>query len=137
VGGQLFRFGQHSIMTAPSITNPHFLLLGPFMPISADIDMIDRYLLDVSNVKSVLVSHAHYNYLMDVPYVMQTKAKKAHIYGSKTMAHRFVRSVSSHDFFKRFENALPKNSSWTIPLLYNTQYFAPHGKILTLDQAHQ
>ena len=299
VGGQLFRFGQHAIMTAPSITNPHFLLLGPFMPISADTDLIDRHLPDVSNVESILVGHAHYDHLMDVPYVMQTKAKKAHIYGSKTMVHsiasavekprlhalndsmavlktpgewhynqsktirfmaiksnhaphfmginfmtgtyeedleslpwhafgwregqtlaylidflgsqeeilhrvyyqdsasqqplgllpelaakdqkrvdiaiitpasfsqvdnypegimnntkarhfilghwedffdnqeqetqRFLRSVSSSDFFKRFKNALPKNSNWTMPLLYNTQYFAPHGKILTLD----
>jgi hypothetical protein len=303
VGGQLFRFGQHAIMTAPSITNPHFLLLGPFMPISADTDMIDRYLPDVSNVESILVGHAHYDHLMDVPYVMQNKAKKAHIYGSKTMIHsiapaieksrrhalndsmavlntpgqwhynqsrtirfmaikshhaphfmginfmtgtyeedleslpwhafgwkegqtlayvidflgsqeeilhrvyyqdsasqqplgllpefaakdqkrvdiaiitpasfsqvdnypesimnntqarhfilghwedffdnqeqdtqRFVRSVSSDDFFKRFKNALPNSSNWTMPLLYNTQYFAPHGKIVTLDHTHQ
>ncbi|MGK0247739.1 MAG: hypothetical protein ACI910_000466 [Oleispira sp.] len=300
VGGQLFSFGQHAIMTAPSITNPHFLLLGPFMPIKANTDMIDHYLPDVSNVESILVGHAHYDHLMDVPYIMQTKAKKAQIYGSKTMVHsiapaiekprlhalndsmavlktpgqwyynqsktirfmaiksdhaphimginfmtgtyeedleslpwhafgwkegqtlaylidflgsqeeilhrvyyqdsasqqplgllpdlaakdqkqvdiaiitpasfsqvdnypesimnntqarhfilghwedffdnqeketqRFVRSVSSSDFFKRFENALPQNSNWTMPLLYNTQYFAPHGKILTLDQ---
>jgi hypothetical protein len=303
VGGQLFRFGQHAIMTAPSITNPHFLLLGPFMPISADTDMIDRYLPDVSNVESILVGHAHYDHLMDVPYVMQTKAKKAHIYGSKTMVHsiapaieksrlhalndtmavlktpgqwhynqsrtirfmaiksnhaphfmginfmtgtykedleslpwhafewkegqtlaylidflgskkeilhrvyyqdsasqqplgllpefstkdqkrvdiaiitpasfnqvdnypesimnntqarhfilghwedffgnqeqetqRCVRSVSSNDFFKRFKNALPKDSNWTMPLLYNTQYFAPQGKLLILDQTNQ
>jgi len=299
VGGQLFRFGQHAIMTAPSITNPHFLALGPFMPISANTDMIDRHLPDVSDVESILVGHAHYDHLMDVPYVMQTKAKKAHIYGSKTMTHsiasavdksrlhavndsmaelktagqwhynesktirfmaiksthaphfmginimtgtyeedleslpwhafgwkegqtlsylidflgseeeilhrvyyqdaasqeplgllpklvardqkrvdiaiitpasfsqvdnypesimgdtqarhfilghwedffanqedeeqRFVRSISAEDFFERFENALPKGSNWTMPLLYNTQYFAPHGKLLTLD----
>jgi hypothetical protein len=303
VGGQLFRFGQHAIMTAPSITNPHFLLLGPFMPISADTDMIDRYLPDVSNVESILVGHAHYDHLMDVPYVMQEKAKNAHVYGSKTMVHsiapaidqsrrhalndsmaelkvpgqwhynesktirfmaiksthaphfmginimtgsyeedldavpwhafgwkegqtlsylidflgsqeeilhrvyyqdaasqeplglipelvakdqkrvdiaiitpasfsqvdnypesimndtqarhfilghwedffdnqeqeeqKFVRSISASDFFERFESALPKNSNWTMPLLYNTQYFAPHGKILTVDNADQ
>lgn len=299
VGGQLFRFGQHAIMTAPSITNPHFLALGPFMPISADTDMIDRHLPDVSDVESILVGHAHYDHLMDVPYVIQAKAKKAHVYGSKTMTHsiasavdksrlhavndsmaelktagqwhynksktirfmaiksthaphfmginimtgtyeedleslpwhafgwkegqtlsylidflgseeeilhrvyyqdaasqeplgllpklvardqkrvdiaiitpasfsqvdnypesimgdtqarhfilghwedffanqedeeqRFVRSISADDFFERFKNALPKGSNWTMPLLYNTQYFAPHGKILTLD----
>lgn len=303
VGGQLFRFGEHAIMTAPSITNPHFMALGPFMPISADTDMIDHYLPDVSDVESILVGHAHYDHLMDVPYVMQTKAKNAHAFGSATMTHsiasavdksrlhalndsmatlktpgqwhynesktirfmaiksthaphfmginimtgtyeedldsvpwhafgwkegqtlsylidflgsqeeilhrvyyqdaanqeplglmpdliardqkrvdiaiitpasfsqvdnypesiindtqarhfilghwedffdnqeeeeqRFVRLISASDFFERFENALPKNSNWTMPLLYNTQYFAPHGKILTLDQAHQ
>lgn len=299
VGGQLFRFGKHAIMTAPSITNPHFLALGPLMPISADTDMIDRYLPDVSDVETILVGHAHYDHLMDVPYVMTAKATKAHVYGSKTMTHsiapaidntrlhavndsmaeldkpgkwhynesktirfmaiksthaphfmginimtgtyeedleslpwhafgwkegqtlaylidflnakdeilhrvyyqdsasqeplgliprliakdqkrvdiaiitpasfsqvndypesimkdtqarhfilghwedffsnqenkqqKFVRSISAEDFFERFENALPKDSNWTMPLLYNTQYFAPHGKILTLD----
>tara|TARA_R110001583_G_scaffold32464_12_gene110716 strand:- start:100 stop:1155 length:1056 start_codon:yes stop_codon:yes gene_type:complete len=299
VGGQLFRFGEYAIMTAPSITNPHFLALGPFMPISADTDMIDHYLPDVSNVESILVGHAHYDHLMDVPYIMQTKAKQAHVYGSQTMVHsiasvveksrlhalndsmailktpgqwhynesktirfmalksthaphfmginimtgtyekdldavpwhafgwkegqtlaylidflgsqeeilhrvyyqdsasqeplgltpylvgkdkkrvdiaiitpasfnqvdnypegimndtqarhfilghwedffanqeneqqRFVRAVSSEDFFERFEKTLPKGSKWTMPLLYNTQYFAPHGNILTLD----
>jgi L-ascorbate metabolism protein UlaG (beta-lactamase superfamily) len=303
VGGQLLRFGKHAIMTAPSITNPHFLVLGPFMPISADEEMIDRYLPDVSDVETILVGHAHYDHLMDVPYVMETKAKNAHVYGSKTMVHsiapavdesrrhavndsmaildtpgqwhynesktirfmaiksthaphfmginimtgtyeedleslpwhafgwkegqtlsylidflgaeeeilhrvyyqdaasqeplglipelvakdqkqvdiaiitpasfhqvdnypesimkdtkarhfvlghwedffdnqedeepRFVRAVNSDDFFNRFEKALPKGSNWTMPLLYNTQYFAPHGKILTLDQAEK
>lgn len=303
VGGHLFRFGDQALMTAPSITNPHFLALGPFMPISADTAMIDRYLPDVSDVESILVGHAHYDHLMDVPYVMQTKAKQAHVYGSKTMVHsiasavdksrlhalndsmailkkpgqwhyntsktirfmaiksthaphfmginfmtgtyhedlddlpwhafawkegqtlaylidflgaqeeilhrvyyqdsasqeplsllpelagkdkkrvdiaiitpasfnqvdnypesimnntqaqhfilghwedffanqddeeqRFVRAISAEDFFERFKNALPEGSQWTMPLLYNTQYFAPHGKLLTPDQTHQ
>ena len=301
VGGHLFRFGEDALMTAPSITNPHFLALGPFMPISADTDLIDQYLPDVSDVESILVGHAHYDHLMDVPYVMQEKAKNSHVYGSKTMVHsiapaidksrlhamndsmaildspgewhynkaktirfmaiksthaphfmginimtgsydedledlpwhafgwkegqtlaylidflgaqeeilhrvfyqdsasqeplglipnligkdrkqvdiaiitpasfnqvdnypegimndskarhfilghwedffgnqgdeetRFVRAISSDDFFDRFEAALPKSSNWTMPLLYTTQYFAPHGKILTLDTA--
>lgn len=299
VGGQLFRFGKHAIMTAPSITNPHFLLLGPFMPISADTKLIDNYLPEVTDVETILVGHAHYDHLMDIPYIMETKAKDAHIYGSKTMTHtiasavdstrlhavnesmavaktpgqwhynkyknirfmaiksthaphfmginimtgtyekdldslpwhafgwkegqtlaylidflgpeeeilhrvfyqdaasqeplgllpelqtkdrkrvdiaiitpasfnqvdnypesimkdtqarhfilghwedffanqenkeqRFVRAVSTDRFFHRFENALPIGSSWTMPLPYHTQYFAPHGKLLTLD----
>jgi hypothetical protein len=303
VGGHLFKFGQQAIMTAPSITNPHFLALGAFMPISADTDMIDRYLPDVSDVETILVGHAHYDHLMDVPYVMQTKAPKAHTYGSKTMVHsiassidksrlhslndsmavlnqpgqwqynktrtirfmaiksthaphfmginvmtgtyeedleslpwhsfgwlegqtlaylidflsneeeilhrvfyqdaasqeplgllpeltgkdekrvdiaiitpasfsqvdnypesvmqdtqarhfilghwedffdnqeekeqRFVRAVSSDDFFQRFNGSLPKDSNWTIPLPFHTQYFAPHGQILELNQTSE
>ncbi|NRA23522.1 MAG: hypothetical protein HRU08_03430 [Oleispira sp.] len=93
VGGHLFKFGQQAIMTAPSITNPHFLALGAFMPISADTEMIDRYLPDVSAVETILVGPAHYDHLMDVPYVMQTKAIKAHTYGSKTMVHSIASSV--------------------------------------------
>lgn len=87
VGGHVFRFRGAAIMTAPSITNPSFWLLGPFMPISADTDLIDRFLPDVSDVESILVGHAHYDHLMDVPYVMQTKAPQSHVYGSATMIH--------------------------------------------------
>jgi hypothetical protein len=87
VGGHLLRFRGAAIMTAPSITNPSFWLLGPFMPISANTDLIDRFLPDISDVESILVGHAHYDHLMDVPYVMQHKAPNSHVYGSATMTH--------------------------------------------------
>lgn len=93
VGGHLFRFGDQAIMTAPSITNPHFLALGPFMPISPDHQLIDRFLPDVSDVESILVGHAHYDHLMDVPYIMQTKALQSQVYGSKTMMHTLAPSI--------------------------------------------
>ncbi len=93
VGGHLFRFGEHAIMTAPSITNPHFMALGPFMPISPDTDLIDRHLPDVSKVETILVGHAHYDHLMDVPYIMQEKAKNAQVFGSKTMMHTLASAI--------------------------------------------
>lgn len=95
VGGHLFKFNDHAIMTAPSITNPHFLALGPFMPISADPEKIDRFLPNVENVETILVGHAHYDHLMDVPYVMQTKAKQAQVYGSNTMSHSIAPSIEA------------------------------------------
>ena len=94
VGGHLFRFGDSAIMTAPSITNPSFWVLGPFMPISPDTDMIDRFLPDVSNVETILVGHAHYDHLMDVPYIMNTKATKAHVFGSATMDHSIAPAIA-------------------------------------------
>jgi hypothetical protein len=93
VGGHLFRFRDSAIMTAPSITNPSFWLLGPYMPISTDTDLVDRYLPDVSDVESILVGHAHYDHLMDVPYVMQEKAPLSHAYGSATMAHSIAPAI--------------------------------------------
>ncbi|MBL4796483.1 MAG: hypothetical protein JKY50_03620 [Oleispira sp.] len=95
VGGHVFRFRGAAIMTAPSITNPSFWLLGPFMPISADTDLIDRFLPDISDVESILVGHAHYDHLMDVPYVMQTKAPKSHVYGSATMTHTIAPAIEN------------------------------------------
>jgi hypothetical protein len=107
VGGHLFRFEDSAIMTAPSITNPSFWILGPFIPISPDTDMIDNYLPDVSNVESILVGHAHYDHLMDVPYIMQNKAPKAHIYGSATMAHTIAPAIGK-------ERRHPMNDSMAI-----------------------
>ena len=95
VGGHLFRFGDDAIMSAPSITNPHFMLLGPFMPISPDEEMIDQYLPPVDDVQAILVGHAHYDHLMDVPYVMNTKALKSHVYGSKTAGHIVAAEVDN------------------------------------------
>lgn len=93
VGGHLFRFGNHALLTAPSITNPHFLALGPFMPISTNEELVNSLLPDVSDVETILVGHAHYDHLMDIPYIMTTKAKDAHIYGSATMSHSIAPSV--------------------------------------------
>lgn len=93
VGGHLFRFRGSAIMTAPSITNPSFWLLGPFMPISTDTDLVDQYLPDVMDVESILVGHAHYDHLMDVPYVMQNKAPQSHVYGSATMVHSIAPAI--------------------------------------------
>lgn len=93
VGGHLFRFGDTALMTAPSITNPHFLAVGPFIPVSPNTEQIDRLLPDVSDVDTILVGHAHYDHLMDVPYIMQNKAKKAHVYGSRTMSSSIAPSI--------------------------------------------
>jgi len=93
VGGHIFRFRGSAIMTGASITNPHFLLLGPFMPISTDKELVDKYLPDVSDVESILIGHAHYDHLMDTPYIMQEKALNSHVYGSNTTAHIMAAAV--------------------------------------------
>lgn len=95
VGGHLFRFRGSAIMTAPSITNPSFWLLGPFMPINTDTDLVDQYLPEVTDVESILVGHAHYDHLMDVPYVMKNKAPKSHAYGSATMVHSIAPAIKN------------------------------------------
>jgi hypothetical protein len=43
---------------------------------------------------------------------------------------RFVRAVNPTDFFNRFNAALPTDSTWAMPQLYSTQYFAPGGILL-------
>ncbi len=126
VGGHLFRFAGQAIMTAPSITNPHFMALGPFMPIKANHQLIDRFLPPVDDVESILVGHAHYDHLMDVPYIMQTKATNAHVYGSKTMMHTLAPSIKKarrHSLNETMAE-LDKPGSWHYNKSKNIRFMA-------------
>jgi hypothetical protein len=96
VGGHILSYKGTQIMTAPSFTNPHFMVSGPFFPLSADEEKIDQYLPDVSEVEMVLVGHGHYDHMLDVPYVMQKHATKAHIYGSDTIARTIKPALEDH-----------------------------------------
>jgi hypothetical protein len=95
VGGHILSYKGTQIMTAPSLTNPHFMVSGPFFPLSADEDIIDQYLPDVSNVEMILVGHGHYDHMLDVPYVMQKHATKAHIYGSNTIGYMIKPAIEA------------------------------------------
>lgn len=93
VGGHLIKYDDVTLLTAPSFTNPHFMRVGPFMPISTDKERVDQYLPDVSDAEMILVGHAHYDHLMDVPYIMNQYATKADVYGSRTMANTLMPAV--------------------------------------------
>ncbi|MCD8524171.1 MAG: hypothetical protein LRY72_18210 [Saccharospirillaceae bacterium] len=95
VGGHLIRYGNTTLLTAPSFTNPHFMRVGPFMPISTDKERVDQYLPDVSAAEMILVGHAHYDHLMDVPYIMNRYATQADVYGSRTMANTLMPAVAA------------------------------------------
>jgi len=83
VGGWLFRMGDAALLTAPFYSNPGLLDVGVGR-IEADTARIDAHLPEVGDVEAVLVGHAHYDHLMDVPYVLRAKAPSARMYGSRT-----------------------------------------------------
>jgi len=95
VGGHIFSYGDSKIMTAPSFSNPHFMFAGPFFPMSVDEEAVDRYMPKADDVEMILVGHAHYDHLLDVPYVMQKHTPNAHVYGSDTMAHTLAPAIDS------------------------------------------
>lgn len=86
VGGWLFRRGDAALLTAPLFSNPGLLRVG-FWTIRSDTARVDRFLPEVRDVEAVLVGHAHYDHLLDVPYVLRGPAPRATAYGSRTMAH--------------------------------------------------
>jgi L-ascorbate metabolism protein UlaG (beta-lactamase superfamily) len=85
VGGFHLSVGADALITAPLYTNPN-LWDTMFEPVASDPEVIDRYLGDVSDARAVLVGHAHYDHLLDVPYV-RNQSDDAAIYGNESVAH--------------------------------------------------
>lgn len=85
-GGWIFEHGDARILAGPLFSNPGFFTAG-VGPIEADTMAIDAHMsrFDVSNARAILVGHAHYDHLMDVPRVAERHAPVARILGSSTV----------------------------------------------------
>ena len=85
-GGWIFEHDGAQILAGPLFSNPDFWRTG-VGPIEPDTAVIDRYMsrFDVSDAGAILVGHAHYDHLMDVPRVARRHAPAARILGSRTI----------------------------------------------------
>jgi hypothetical protein len=92
-GGHLIRRGPTAIMTAPFFSNPGLFRVGVgrIAPDSARIDAaVEKIIAEggrLDDVQAILVGHAHYDHLMDVPRVWSEYAPRAKIFGSLTAKH--------------------------------------------------
>lgn len=86
VGGYLLRWQGEALLFAPSFSNPASLGQPP-LRVEADKAKIDQLMPAAADVSMLLVGHAHYDHLLDVPYVLQAHSPQAKVYGSKTMGH--------------------------------------------------
>jgi L-ascorbate metabolism protein UlaG (beta-lactamase superfamily) len=86
VAGYLLRWQGEALLFAPSFSNPATLGQPP-MGVQADAAKIDELMPPASDVSMLLVGHAHYDHLLDVPRVMQVHTPNAKVYGSQTMGH--------------------------------------------------
>ena len=92
-GGHLIRRGTTAIMSAPFFSNPGLFRVGVGR-ISPDSDRIDAAVEKIienggrlDDVQAILVGHAHYDHLMDVPRVWREYTPHAKIFGSLTAKH--------------------------------------------------
>ena len=85
-GGWIFERGSDQVLTAPLFSNPGLIRTG-LLPIQSNLDIVDKFMsrYDVSEARVILVGHAHYDHLMDVPRVALKHAPRARILGSKTV----------------------------------------------------
>ena len=85
VGGLIIRWQGAAVMAAPLYSNPTIGEIA-LSEIHSDRQRIDALLRqDVSGVRAILAGHAHYDHLMDVPYVALHKAKDADLVGNNAM----------------------------------------------------
>ncbi len=88
VSGIVLRRGQDALMFAPSITNPSLLelFLTGLHTDTRKVDRCMRHVPPVLGVEWVLAGHAHYDHLMDVPYLMARHAPFSRLLGSSTVS---------------------------------------------------
>lgn len=91
VGGWLIDTGRSQLLTAPLFSNPGLVQTG-LATIDADSVAIESALVALSTpslarVSAILVGHAHYDHLMDVPYVARRHAPEALVLGNTTVKH--------------------------------------------------
>lgn len=85
-GGWIFEYQGEQLLAAPLFSNPGFLETG-LSRISSDTAAVDEQMapFDVGSARAILVGHAHYDHLMDVPRVAERHAPRARILGSGTV----------------------------------------------------
>ncbi len=83
-GGVVIERAGHAIMGAPFFSNPVLLRVALPFPISPRPERIERGFRPVPNLRAILVGHAHYDHLMDLPYLYRKHGLTAEIFGSAT-----------------------------------------------------
>ncbi|MEE9465172.1 MAG: MBL fold metallo-hydrolase [Candidatus Neomarinimicrobiota bacterium] len=94
--GFFFRRGDYAVIAAPLYTNPHWLHVGlwSLRPDTVLIDWLHPRPPELQ-VDAILVGHAHYDHLLDVPYIARKHHPEARVYGSLTAANLTLASEPS------------------------------------------
>ncbi len=134
-GGVVMKRGADVIVTAPFYSNPSIPRVA-FGEIRARPDQIDHFLgvpgNGLAGATAILVGHAHYDHLMDVPYVKSKYLPQAKVYGSDTMRYTLLgdKSLPVADIVSveaiAAKNGLP--GKWT--------YATPRLRFMAIESEH-
>lgn len=86
VGCFKLKYGESAILTDPFWTHLPLstVLFGKVVP---DSSQIEPYLPQLDDIDGVLVCHAHYDHMLDLPYISPRLPSTSPVIGSKTMRH--------------------------------------------------
>jgi L-ascorbate metabolism protein UlaG (beta-lactamase superfamily) len=95
VSGFMIRSGDHVVLTAPHFTNPPVDLLGLNLFGAATVDpdpaLIRQFFpADGEKASAIIVGHGHYDHLLDIPFIAESLATGATIYGSPTVRNMLL-----------------------------------------------
>jgi L-ascorbate metabolism protein UlaG (beta-lactamase superfamily) len=101
VAGFLIRYRGASLLTAPFFTNPPLADVAPTGRfnllrrrggvVRPDTTLIERLLpAAADSATMIVVGHAHYDHLLDVPYVARRRSVRARVVGSATTRHTLM-----------------------------------------------
>ena len=85
-GGFLIERDQSAILTAPFFSNNSLGRVGVWN-LDVKEDAISRYVPNLKNVQAILVGHAHYDHLLDIPYLWRHYANHTTVYGNRSMGN--------------------------------------------------
>ena len=85
-GGYLVQRGEDVVLLGPQYTNPTIVEVTFEHQIQTDRDLVEQLLpAEADKAAAIVIGHAHYDHLMDTPYIANARARNATVYGSATM----------------------------------------------------
>lgn len=91
VGGFMVTRGDHVLLTAPHFTNPSLYSVAPRFLLRAPKLESNRRLIDsllpaqARQASAILIGHGHYDHMLDVPFIADSLATNAIVYGSPSV----------------------------------------------------
>jgi hypothetical protein len=138
VSGFLIEADSDVLMTAPSFTHPRLLAVAtPFWPIHSDSEVVDRTLHRLlgdefgllSRVHSILIGHAHYDHLMDVPLLARRFTPRAQLYGTLTTKRTLMGDAYLRDHAERVDSLMPADSAIGTPSHVGRWSYSPSRRM--------
>jgi hypothetical protein len=129
-GGYLVQRGGDVVLFGPQYSNPTVLEVTFEHQIRTDRALIERMLpAEADKAAALVIGHAHYDHLMDTPYIANNRVRDAKVYGSATMKNLIGSAVAMDRMVDVGPSAAAKTSLkindrlrlWPIPSLHSDQ----------------
>ena len=83
-GGLLIERNGAAILSAPYFANNSLFRVGLWC-LAPRNNLVDQYLPALDDVQAILVGHAHYDHLLDLPYLWAGRGRHTQIFGNRSM----------------------------------------------------